>query len=36
MWANEIRMAFIDSEMAKRYQPESNGFLAEVDFVEFS
>ena len=24
MWANEIRMAFIDSEMAKRYQPESN------------
>lgn len=23
MWANEIRMAFIDSEMAKRYQPES-------------
>lgn len=23
MWANEIRMAFIDSEMAKRYQPKS-------------
>lgn len=23
MWTNEIRMAFIDSEMAKRYQPES-------------
>jgi hypothetical protein len=23
MWANEIRMAFIDSEMAKRYQHES-------------
>lgn len=23
VWANEIRMAFIDSEMAKRYQPES-------------
>lgn len=23
VWTNEIRMAFIDSEMAKRYQPES-------------
>jgi hypothetical protein len=23
MWTNEIRMAFIESEMAKRYQPES-------------